>query len=346
MPRTRSLAWSELKIGIFTVVAIFLAILLVFLVGGQAGFPWQRYHLKTRVPDVQGLKGGAVVRLAGVDVGQVTDVAFAGTQVEVIMELNKEVREKITTNSRAMLGSLSLLGEAVIDVTMGVGGQPLPDWGYIPSQRTPGQISDVAAQATTSIEEATALLRDIRSGRGTVGKLFTDESLYKEFSAFLVSAEHVVDAINRGQGTLGKLVNDPAAYKALRASLDDLHSITARIEAGEGSLGRLIKDEQLAKSLTATTDNLAGITGQLKAGQGTAGRLLKDDALYNRLTTITEQLDSIVLRLYEGEGTAGRVLKDDQLYENMNGAVSELRALIADIRKDPRKYLNVRVSIF
>ena len=42
----------------------------------------------------------------------------------------------------------------------------------------------------------------------------------------------------------------------------------------------------------------------------------------------------------------GQLLKDKQLYENMNGAVTDLRTLVADIRKDPKKYLNVKISIF
>jgi phospholipid/cholesterol/gamma-HCH transport system substrate-binding protein len=50
--------------------------------------------------------------------------------------------------------------------------------------------------------------------------------------------------------------------------------------------------------------------------------------------------------LEQGKGAAGQLLQDKQLYENMNGAASELRGLIGDIRKDPKKYLNVRVSIF
>jgi hypothetical protein len=40
------------------------------------------------------------------------------------------------------------------------------------------------------------------------------------------------------------------------------------------------------------------------------------------------------------------LLRDKQMYENMNAAVSELRGLLAAIQKDPKKYLNVRVSIF
>ena len=60
MPRTRSLAWSELKLGITVVAALAIAIVFIFMVGGEGGLPWQRYHLKTRFPNVQGLKSGAV----------------------------------------------------------------------------------------------------------------------------------------------------------------------------------------------------------------------------------------------------------------------------------------------
>jgi len=40
------------------------------------------------------------------------------------------------------------------------------------------------------------------------------------------------------------------------------------------------------------------------------------------------------------------LLKDKQLYENMNGAVSEFRGLLEQIKKEPKRYLNMKVSIF
>ena len=68
MPRTRSLAWSELKIGIIAVAAIALASMLIVAVGaGAGGLFGGRYELKTRFSNVQGLKSGAVVRVAGVE---------------------------------------------------------------------------------------------------------------------------------------------------------------------------------------------------------------------------------------------------------------------------------------
>lgn len=58
------------------------------------------------------------------------------------------------------------------------------------------------------------------------------------------------------------------------------------------------------------------------------------------------RLDTILRQLNDGQGTAGQLLHDKQLYENMNQTVSEVQALIAEIKKDPKKYLNVKVSIW
>jgi len=61
---------------------------------------------------------------------------------------------------------------------------------------------------------------------------------------------------------------------------------------------------------------------------------------------LTSRIDTLVGGAEKGEGTLGALLRDKQLYENMNAAVTELRGLLAAIQKDPKKYLNVRVSIF
>jgi phospholipid/cholesterol/gamma-HCH transport system substrate-binding protein len=346
MPRTRSLAWSELKIGIVAVVAIGLAILLIVAVGGQAGFSWQRYKLKTKFSNVQGLKTGAIVRVAGVEVGKVTDMDFVGADVQVTVEVNKEHRSRITDQSRASLGSLSLLGEPTIEISPASSGTPLKDGDFIPSERTPGQISDVAENATQTLEQTTALIKEIRSGKGTVGKLFTDDQVYRDMSELVASAGAVTTAINQGKGTLGMFIRDPAVYKQVSAAVANLQDMTRRINAGEGSLGRLLRDEQFAQSLSSASTNLDQVTGKLSRGEGTMGKLLTEQQLYDRFNSIASRIDKLTSDLEQGQGAAGQLLQNKQLYENMNGAASELRGLIGDIRKDPKKYLNVRVSIF
>jgi phospholipid/cholesterol/gamma-HCH transport system substrate-binding protein len=346
MPRTRSLAWSELKIGILAVAALVLAAMLVFAVGGQGGFSWQRYELKAKFPNVQGLKSGAVVRVAGVDVGKVTDVDFVGSDVEVTLGVNNENTGRITDQSRASIGSLSLLGEPIIEISPSNQGTPLKDGDYIQTAKTAGQIADVAAGATETLDQATGLIKEIRSGKGTVGKLFTDEQMYTELSQFVASAQAVANGLQQGHGSLGMLIKDPAAYKSANLALANLQEMTQRINAGEGSLGKLLKDDALAQSMTSAGASADKILGGLQRGQGTAGKLLTDQALWDRINSLSDRIDKVVATLESGDGSAGRLLHDKALYENMNGTANELKQLVADIRKDPKKYLNVRVSIF
>jgi phospholipid/cholesterol/gamma-HCH transport system substrate-binding protein len=346
MPRTRSLHWTELKVGIISVFAIIVAATVIVMVGGEGGFFWQRYMLKTRFDNVAGLKTGAPVRVAGVEVGSVDDVAFTGSVVEVTFKLRKELQRRITTESTAAIGSVSLLGEAALDLTASDRGTPIPQWGYVKSKRAPGQLADVAEGATKALEQATGMLRDIRSGRGTVGKLFTDEQLYRDVESFMSAAEAVARNLREGRGTMGKLTTDDAVYRELEVSLRNLQQMTNRLNAGEGSLGKLLQDPALANSLSNTSSNLETLTSRINKGEGTMGKLATDAALYNRINALTERLDTLTARLSEGQGTAGRLLNDKQLYENLNGAATEMRGLVADIRKDPQKYLRVKVSIF
>jgi phospholipid/cholesterol/gamma-HCH transport system substrate-binding protein len=346
MPRTRSLGWAELKIGMVTAFAIIMAMTLIFLLSGEGGFFWQRYSVKTLFPNAAGLKPGAPVRLAGVEVGSVSQVDLSGNQVEVVMEINRSYQQHVTTDSRASLGSVSLLGESAVDITASRSGLPIQEWGYVPSGPAVGSLAEVTTKATEGIEELTLILQDIRGGRGTIGRLFSDDALYREMSTLVAAAEDVVQNVNAGRGTLGRLVNDPAAARSLETSLQNFEAISARIRSGEGTLGKFLTDDTVARSLSSTTSNLNEITGRINRGEGTAGRLVTDRALYDRLNSMSDRLDKVMAGLQQGEGTAGRLLRDRELYENMNSAVGELRQLVRDIRADPRKFLNVRVSIF
>ncbi len=346
MPRTRSLAWSQLKIGILALAAMVLAVMLIFAVGGDAGLFSGKRFLKTRFPNAGGVQSGAVVRLAGVNVGAVEEVYFDGAVVEMVLRIRPDVSEKITDRSVAQIGSVSLLGEGAIDISAANEGTPLADWAYIRSARTPGQIADVAENATETLAQASALIEDIRGGKGTVGKLFTHDELYQQLSMVVRSTDDVVRAIKQGRGPAGSLINNREAARNLERALANLDTVTTNLAAGRGTLGNLLNDDAMARSMTATTENLRAITASLKSGQGTAGKLFTDEALYNRLDSVTQRLDVVLTALNKGEGTAGKLLNDKQLYDNMNGAVTELRGLLAAIQKDPKKYLNVKVTIF
>jgi phospholipid/cholesterol/gamma-HCH transport system substrate-binding protein len=346
MPRTRSHTWAELKIGVLMIAAVGISVVTVFLLTGGKGFFWQRYHLKSRFTNVAGLKPGSPVRLAGVDVGDVDAVDLSGSEVDVVFQVNKTYRDRITTDSVAKLGSVSLLGESAVDITPASTGTPIPEWGFVPQGKAAAQLSDITDQANQGVAELTGLIHDIRTGRGTVGKLMTDDQLYADLNRFVASANALTAGIQQGRGTLGRLVTDPKAADALEASLKNIEEMTRQLNAGEGSLGKLLKDDSFSRSLSSATNNLDSLVAKLNRGEGTAGKLITDPALFNQLNAVTQSLNQLVTSLNSGDGTMGRLLKDKQLYENMNGAVADIRTLIANINKDPRRYLNIRVSVF
>jgi phospholipid/cholesterol/gamma-HCH transport system substrate-binding protein len=346
MPRTRSIAWSELKLGVIGIVAMVMVSMLVIAVGGQGGFFWQRYPLKTRFEQINGLKTGAVVRLNGKDVGKVTAEDFSGGQIEVSMEISKSVRSLVTTESRASVGSLGLLGEAVIDLKAATAGAPLADWGYVPAGPEGGLLGSLTQTASKSLTSADELITSVKEGRGTLGKLVTDDALYAELETFVTSATNVTRAMEQGEGTLGGLMKDPAALNQLKASLESLKAVTAKINDGQGPLGRMLNDEKFGASLANVSSNLDAVTSRMNRGDGTLGKLMTDRQLYDRFNGLSNRMDQVIANLQAGQGTAGQLLHDQRLYETMNQAASELKSLLSDIRKDPKKYLRVSVSIF
>ncbi len=346
MPRTRSLKWSELKIGIVAVVAMLIAAALILALGGESGFFWERYNLKVKFPNAGGVQEGSPVRVAGVTVGAVQEIRFVGSDVEMDLELRDNMQERVRTTSRASIGSVSLLGEGAVDISASTTGEPIPEWGYVPSDGLPPQLSDVTAQANKGISELTALITDIRSGKGTVGKLMTDEQLYVELREFTTAAREVTDGLARGKGTLGQLLNNPESARQLEASLTNLNAITSKINAGQGSLGQLMNDPTLAKNLNEVTANFGSLSSRLNKGEGTMGQLMNNDSLYKRLDAVTTNLEQLTARLNSGQGTMGQLMNDKQLYDNMNRTITEMQQLLGDIRKDPKKFLTLRMSIF
>jgi len=56
--------------------------------------------------------------------------------------------------------------------------------------------------------------------------------------------------------------------------------------------------------------------------------------------------DSLMKHLNSGQGTAGKLLTDQQLYDQLNKAVTDLNAILADVRRDPRKYTKGLIRVF
>jgi phospholipid/cholesterol/gamma-HCH transport system substrate-binding protein len=88
------------------------------------------------------------------------------------------------------------------------------------------------------------------------------------------------------------------------------------------------------------------VTGRLRRNDNTMGKLLTEKELYDRFNSVAGRVDALVNDIQKSDGALQQLLHNKELYENINAAAKEAQGLMSDIRKDPKKYLNVRVSIF
>lgn len=346
----KALTWTELRVGVVTLLSLLVLSVTILYVGAGGGTPLApRYELRALMADVNGLKPGAPVRVGGVEVGTVTHVDFGGAgargMVEVSMRLDRRVKDRVTTESQATLGSLGLLGEKAVDITSSPRGTPLEDQGYV-AAATEDPFKGLLSDASDSTSHLRRILSRMDAGEGLVGKALRDDELYTRMVDVSVRLQAVMTKLEAETGPLGRLVNDQVMSERLANSMKGIETVVQRIESGHGALGTLSNDAQFAAQLKSAVQRLDDVMGRLERGEGTAGKLLKDDVLYRRLSDVSGRLDTVVGRVEAGEGSAGQLIKDRELYDNLTAALRDLNGLIGDVRKDPGRYLRVKVSLF
>ena len=347
---SKALTWTELRVGALTLMSLVVLAGTILYVGAGGGTPLTpKYQLRALMSDVNGLKPGAPVRLGGVEVGTVTGVDFGGARargmVEVEMKLDRRVKDRITTDSQANLGSLGLLGEKAVDITSSPRGTPIEEHGYV-AAASEDPFKGLLSDASDSTAHMRRILSRMDAGEGLVGKALRDDELYNRMVDVSQRLQGLMGKFESQSGPLGRLMNDREMADRMSSSVKGLDAVVGRVESGQGALGALAKDEQLSTRMKSAVNGLDDVVSRLEKGEGTAGRMLKDDVLFQRMTDVTTRLDGVLTRLEKGEGSAGQLLKDEQLYKNLNGSIKDLQSLIGDVRRDPGKYLRVKVSLF
>jgi len=84
----------------------------------------------------------------------------------------------------------------------------------------------------------------------------------------------------------------------------------------------------------------------VRAGKGTLGKLATDDELYTKLRDTSANLASATAKLNDNSNTAGKLFSDPKLYDNLTNLTGDMRLLIGDFRKNPKKFLHIKLSLF
>mgnify|MGYP003346710380 CR=1 FL=1 len=88
------------------------------------------------------------------------------------------------------------------------------------------------------------------------------------------------------------------------------------------------------------------MVNNINQGKGTLGKLATDDELHRRLNSAISNLDGVLTGIRNGDGTLGKLFKDPTLYSNLNNVSTEMKELMGDFRRDPKKFLTIQLKIF
>jgi phospholipid/cholesterol/gamma-HCH transport system substrate-binding protein len=262
-----------------------------------------RYHVYTMVQDAGGIRKGDPVRMKGVNIGRIRDFEIGSNGVRVAMEMEKEFM--VPADSKISIVSGGLLQSMVAVVEPGTSRERVPDGAVLPNvdQPTLSQSAESIAANGDSVLLRAQRLLSDQTINAVGGSAQDMQALLKQLT--LLAAEQRVQ---------------------LTQLTTSLQSAARGIEGTARSVQATASQPELARAI-ARTDSLS----------------IKLDAASGSLQAAAQSMASFSGRIDRGEGTLGKLTQDDQLYTNLNAAVTSLNELTADIKANPRRYINVRV---
>ncbi|MBD3425734.1 MAG: MCE family protein [Candidatus Omnitrophica bacterium] len=200
----------EMKVGLFIGIGLFVMFFIVFSISDFYVFE-KGYNFNVIFDYVNGITSNAPVRLAGVHVGDVEDISIyyddeaQKTRVKLNVWVKGQVR--VERDAVARINTLGLLGEQYLELTPGKMNRFLEE-GDTLTGKNPVNVG-------VQMERVSGLVKDISEGRGTLGKLLTEDTIYNDL-------EGVFGRLNRGEGTIGKLLVEEDVYDNIKDFTKDI----------------------------------------------------------------------------------------------------------------------------
>ena len=301
----------ETRLGIFFALALVVAFIVLEVVGGFDFFKRGR-HLHARFENVQELKEGDPVKMAGVEVGRVSRIELERDRVKVTMKIHENAAVK--TDSTAMIRFAGLMGQNFVFLDFGSADAPLAADGAILTTKEQGDLNSLMVKLESVAGGVENLTKSF--GGDNISNLlgpFTDflKQNSPVLTAMFGNMKTISDQVARGQGTVGKLIQDETLYVTTLTTISNLQDTTTQIEL------------TIADARAAIT-KANSIVDQINAGQGTLGKLAKDDTLYRETTTAMANLRQILDKINRGQGSVGQLVNDDSFLKNAKLSLQKL----------------------
>ncbi|NJB68626.1 phospholipid/cholesterol/gamma-HCH transport system substrate-binding protein [Desulfobaculum xiamenense] len=305
---------AEIKVGIFVFVAVIMLAYMSLQVGERELLRSGVYDLVVYFDSVTGLKEGAPVEIAGIEVGRVSGIELENGRAKLVLELEDRVRLRADVVARIM--TRGVLGDKYVALSGGTEAYPeLAEGGVIQrSDRSAdlevlmnkiGQIADDIGTVSKSVSSVLGGPDGERGLRDTFENLRDlTVTLNQMVQRNVESIDLIVtnmrdfsgdlrDLSSANKQSIGSIIqNFETASNGLRDTLTTVNSVLAKIDEGQGAAGRLVNDEEMGRNLHEAVASLESVARKIDEGQGTLGRLVNDDTTSRELDKALEGINT------------------------------------------------------
>ena len=304
----------EVKVGLFVLAGVALAVVAVLLLGKSRHVFQPRVKLHAVFHDVAGLVSGAPVRVSGVNVGTVSQIMFVHgprrPEIQVDLEVTRAALGLVRRDSVARISAQGLLGDKIVEISAGSTAEPAVGAdGYVKTAQPPDldkmlqqasavlddarRVADRAAAAVDqfarpktiaelreSVTHMHTLLRATARGHGLAHALFFDRRTADELDRLETRLTRLTEHIDQG------VQHIDAVLAATDADGKQLLNNVSRAARSVGQTADEVQRSHVVRNLGQASGDLAALTGYIKSGRGTIGSLIVDPTVYEQLVAV------------------------------------------------------------
>jgi phospholipid/cholesterol/gamma-HCH transport system substrate-binding protein len=341
---------QEIKVGLVVLGLLLLMAFSVFFLGGSTNMLEGRYRLHASFGDISGLREGAVVRLAGIDVGEVTSIKFSDdpSLKRVFVQLNvmERYKSRIREDSVASIQTEGVLGDKYIAVSVGSPEKNELEGGAWITTNEPLEFLSYVTKATEILDNSAGIARKINFMLGD-----DQDSARASLANAITTLEALLREVKDGDGTLHVLLYDEAMARNLKTTVSNLRDMSTSlnrtaqaVESGDGLAHELIhgpEGKEFARQLGDLAQALESLTRDIKNENSLVHSLIYEPEkarLVDDLQVTAAALREVSEDLRSGKGTLGMLANDPALYE-------DLRALVGGAQRNKLLRTYIRRTI-
>ncbi len=317
---------DEVAVGVFITIAVIVGIVGTLWLA-RRGFS-KSYDMYARFAWGDNLKQGQPVNLAGIQIGYVDQVELneAG-YLDVTMNIERQYR--IPEGTTAIVANAGFFGDKEIEL------RPCGVGPALPSADTPvSGVSSGSARATVRVPSC-----PLRSFMPPGDTIPTGKSA-PTMDQLLTRVDSVSAALTIVAQTVQKQFVQEGGLQDLRKTIASTNALVLELNkvAAEQSKGLTETLATFRRSLNAIDS--ARLDSTVRNFQASSDH---HASMTENLATTTARLDTVMAKVQTGDGTAAKLLNDPSVYNDLHRLLAQLDSLTADIKKNPKKYINVKV---